>query len=211
MSENKPTNEPEPTPTPTPTEPTPEPEVISLPKSAFNERLLQAERKGQRAYGMTPEEVKAQADELEALKREAEERRKAEMTEQERLKLESEEAKKRAEEAEAKAKAAEHRATVVELCAKHGVRDIEYAMFRIGRLEPGASIDEFLTETLKDDGEKMKFGISSKPVVVQSQDSTRTPNAAPPAPTTNDESHKPVSEMTKEEFAAYKRAKHGVS
>lgn len=186
-----------------------EQETISLPKDAFQQRIEQAKRAGLKEAGIDPEQVKKDREELAKLKADAEERKKAEMTEKERLETEKAEAVAKAEEATKRAEAATHRAHVVEECAKHGVRDVDYALFRIAKREEGQSISEFLTEILKDDTEKTRFGVSA-PGTPPKATTTGTPETAPPKPKDGGTPDKPVEQMTKAEFAAYKRSKHGI-
>lgn len=185
-------------------------ENISLPKSAFDARIEQAKRAGLKEAGIDPDQVKKDREELAKLKAEAEERKKAEMTDRERLEAEKAEAEAKAKEAMERAERSDHRAHVVEVCAKHGIRDIDYAMFRIGKREEGQSIDDFLSETLKDETEKTRFGVAPAGAPAPAKTTTTgTPENAPPKPSDGGAPVKPVSQMTKQEFAEHKRKKHG--
>lgn len=188
----------------------PNEEQVTLSKSAFERRIEQAKRAGLRDAGIDPEQVKKDREQLAALQKKEEERAKAAMTEQERLKVEKEEADKRAKESEARATAAEQRAELVALCAKHGIRDVDYAMFRLSKRDEGVSADEFITEALKDDTERSRFGVAAEGTPPPPKKPTSGGKNEPPPKPGDKPPEKPVSQMSPQEFAEYKRRTHGL-
>lgn len=141
------------------------------------------------------------------------ERERAEMTEAERQKSVAEEQKQRADKAEAARDAAEAKAALVESCAAHGIKDTAYAAFRLKDVLP-VEREAKLREWCADPIERTRLGLdpvaAPAPTATTPATTSTTPptnqvgRVPPPAPPVED-----TSKMTREQFAEYKRRRHG--
>lgn len=191
-------------------------EVIQLTSAQLKERLDREFATRMRALGVDPEQAKKDAEEVARLRKEADDRKKAEMTELDRLKAEKAEVEAKMAAAERAAAAATEQAAITRLCAEHGVKDVTYAEFRL-RSIPEAERAGKLGEWLEDPLEQARFGTSTPtpPAAQPAQTTTTTPSTGAPAPASSatpgaaTAPSKPVDEMTTDEYAAYRRSKHG--
>lgn len=197
-------------------------------QAAFDERIDRAARAKMRELGLDPEQAKKDREELDRLKKEAEEREAAEMTELDKAKKAAEKAAAEKLEAENAAKRAREEAEIAKLAAKHRVPDLEYLGFRLSKLDATVDRDEWLTKQLEDSAERVRFGVEKpgekpgdggeggagggeKPKAT----TTTTPKGGKPDPQAGggkggqggDQPR--AMQMTKSEFEQYKRTKYG--
>lgn len=195
-----------------PSPPEPPAETITLTSEQLKERLERTKKQALAEAGFDPTEYERNRQELATLKKEAEDRKKAEMSAIERAELESKEAVSKMVAAEAEAKAAKDEARVTRICASLGIKDVGYAQYRIAHLEADTDIHEWLKEKLEDPTEQARFGIADVAPVQPKTTTTTDPTKGPPSPPTpgGGGPEKPVDEMTREEYQRYKRDKHGL-
>ena len=201
-------------------------EELKFTKDALGKRLERERQKAQsdllKSLGFETvgayQAWKRSADDLSAAKAE-EERQK--LSEIERYKADIADRDKRVAEAEAARKAAVAEAESAKVLAhlhqvfaSKGITGTEYALFRLetelNKLEDGKELDEnaFLDSLLKDPRERFALGVADagnrKPALI----TTTTPQGGPPPkpPTSGGQKH--ASQMTTEEWTAYKTEHH---
>lgn len=171
----------------------PSEEMVTLTTKQLNERMERAVRSFiKRELGAeSADEIKAARGKLADLERAEEERRKAAMTEQERLQAELAEARRAADQAAAAAEQARVDLHLTKLFARHGVRNPDYATWRImdrlNQLPDSEELDEeaFLKELLADQRERVALGVDAaepEPRRVEVPPTTTAPAGAAPKP-----------------------------
>ena len=163
-------------------------------------------------------QLKEQMAEAAKIREQQEEQRKAEMSEIERLREEKTLLEQRAQEQEARADEIAFDAHIAKLCISRGIKDAEYAKYRIMQRVESLGEDEeldeaaFLDELMANPQTKAALGIEEAPVPprqVDAKPSTTTSNGAKPgtpggppaAPSANPaDPPKSAMEMSKEEF-----------
>lgn len=130
---------------------------------AFTARVeREAQKALKRMLGADPDEAKKGLARLKELEKAEEDRKKAAMDDKQRLELEREEARKKADAAEARATAAEREAKLTGLCAERGIRDLDYARFRIDlatKKDADQDPAEVLDALLKEDRHRVALGV----------------------------------------------------
>jgi hypothetical protein len=212
----------DPTVSATPT-PEPEPETMSMPKTAFDERLEQAGRSAVtrflRSMGFgDAESLKAFKANAEEQAKSAEEAKRAEMSELEQAKTDLEAAQVAKAEAtttlesyKEEVLAAQTEARITRLGSERGVKDVEYLFFKVEQacdaLEDEETLDEvkFIDDLIKDEKEAYKLGITGEPPPPKKQAATTTQvqTGSDPQPDGGN-SQIDAMKMSKEEFAALK-------
>jgi ribosomal protein S13 len=200
----------------------PEEQEIKLTSKQLSERLARASKSQLKEIFGTDdvEAIKANAARLKALEEAEEVRAREAMSEKQRI--EADLAKERAERAKANEELAEMRlqSHVNGVCATLGIKNTKYARYlvehEVGELTEGKELDvsEFLKGRLEDPQSVAAFGIQvSAPIVGKPVSTSPEPGSPPPnpPPPSGGNPPKPVSEMTKAEFAAYTAAKHGAT
>ncbi len=173
------------------------PEEITLPKTRFDERLNRAKNSGradalkEAGFNSVEEAIQFRKD-FEAAQKAADEAKRAEMNEIERLKADIEQRdreKTALEEEKAQAELASMQSKIREeiltACAEHGITNTSYAMFLVESAVENLENDDdeldpstFLGEQIKDEKNKVAFGLSETPVEVPAQ--TTTTEEPPP-------------------------------
>ncbi len=193
--------------------PPPAGEVITMTPAILKERLERSNEAYLKSLGFeSPADIAAMKAKTEELAAAETERQRAEMTEVDRLKTERAEFEARATAAEAAQAQALTRAATTELCATMGVKDLEYARYRLGQLPEGADQAAEMKKWIEDPTERVRFGIDAGAAPAAAPASTTATNPATSAPApgaTKAPAASDVSKMSKAEFAAYKRNKHG--
>lgn len=149
--------------------PEPAEDTVTLTTKQLNDRMERAVRSFlKRELGAeSADEIKAARGKLADLERAEEERRKAAMSEQEKLQAELAEARKAAEAASAAAEQARVDLHLTKLFARHGVRNPDYATWRImdklNQLPDSEELDEeaYLRELLSDQRERIALGVEA--------------------------------------------------
>jgi hypothetical protein len=166
--------------------------------------------------GLDPDQAKRDREELAEMKAAEEERKKAAMTELDRLKAEKAEAELKIAAAERAAALSAETAAITALCAQSGVRDVDYARYRLKDI-PEAERATKLAEWLTDDTERARFNVGSHGPPAPAQTTTTTPASGapapahgPPTPMAGQGGVKSVDDMTRDEYQAYKQSKHGL-
>ncbi|MEE9533813.1 MAG: hypothetical protein V3W06_05305 [Acidimicrobiia bacterium] len=197
---------------------------IHMTNDQLNERVSRGRAAMLKKHGFGSEaELKAQQDELKALREAEVTRKQAEMTELEKTQTELATLKSQ-QEAQAEAFAQQQfESTVNGHCAKLGIANTEYAQFDVeqaaGKLSEGEELDveAHLKKRLENPQHKAAFGIV-EPAPQQVEQGAQTtpalpnqllpaqpPAGGPPA------AQKNVMDMDPQEFAAYQASVHGVS
>lgn len=196
----------------------PEDEIISLPKSAFTDRVRrEANAEIRRQYGVeNVTEVKARLDRLKELEAKEEETRKATLTEQQRLQEELGKAQAATATAQAAAEQAALDAHINRLCTEKKIANVDYATFKIAqeleKLGEDGELDEvaFLDGLLKDPTHRAALGMAEPRKVEVPGDTTGGGSGAPKAPGAgNALPIKSVSDMSADEFRQHRQAKYG--
>lgn len=188
-------SEKEATPAPVAAPPAAEPaeDTVTLTTKQLNERMDRAVRSFlKRELGAeSADEIKAARGKLADLERAEEERRKAAMSEQEKLQAELAEARKAAEAASAAAEQARVDLHLTKLFARHGVRNPDYATWRImdklNQLPDSEELDEeaYLRELIADQRERVALGVDApapEPRKVEVPPTTTSSTAGAPKP-----------------------------
>lgn len=192
---------------------------------AFNERVARAARSHlQTELGMPLDEVKAGLASLAASQKAEAERQQAELSELEKERTAREAAETAQCEAEEIRDQAVLDAHILGLCNERGVRDWQYAKYRIltkaGELPEGEDLDEaaYLDKLLTDGQARIAMGVDQVPTAPQpvaAPASTTPAPGAPPgspggpppqAPPNAQPAAKTAFELTPEEWAAKRRA-----
>lgn len=168
-----------------------------------------------------PSEVKAKLDKLAQYEQEAEKARQASLSEQQKLNEQLAAEKAAREAAEQRAAAAEFDAHTSKLYAELGIKNADYATFKLGQElakydgKPEAeklNEKEFLTKLLADKTERAALGFSDAPIPTVDNPPTTSPgNGNPPAPKPAGApgGKKTAFDMTPAEWSAYKQ-QHGL-
>lgn len=168
-------------------------DTVTLTTKQLNERMERAVRSFlKRELGAeSADEIKAARGKLADLERAEEERRKAAMSEQEKLQAELAEARKAAEAASAAAEQARVDLHLTKLFARHGVRNPDYATWRImdklNQLPDSEELDEeaYLRELIADQRERVALGVDApepEPRKVEVPPTTTASTAGAPKP-----------------------------
>lgn len=187
----------------------------------LNDRIARAARARLREMGVDPEQARRDREELEALKKADEERRAAEMSEVERAKQEAQTALEAKAAAEAVAEKARRDADIARMAARHRVPDMDYLAFRLQSLPEGSDEEEWLGQLLKDEKERVRFGVQTEPPepaqsksaapAVRATTSTTQATRSEPQPHASNEPDEMANamEMTPEEYRRYRSKKLG--
>lgn len=183
-----------PAPTPAPGAPAPEPPddgaQLHLTTSQLNQRLDRAGRKALRdAFGT---DDPAEIEKIKNLRDQEEQRRREAMTREQQLQTDLEAANQRATTAEEERDAIQFEAHVSGICARLGVRNVDYAMHMIGRaaddVAEGEQLDaeDYLRTQLENAQQAAALGVEQPPVQTPTPATTSPtpgrPPAAPPGP-----------------------------
>lgn len=199
-----------------------EPFAVFPTKDAFDERVKRAARSmikselGLEDVG----QIKTLIAEREQLRKAEEERKAAEMTEVEKLKAENDKARARLTEIENEAKAARTDAEITRLCAERGIRDIEYAKFKLRASRAGDDKDledtAYLDKLLQLPKERIALGVDKVPadgedqtVITRPAGTTPVSNplASPkPPPAGGGGQQKSAYDMKPDEWQQWRRA-----
>ena len=184
-----------PTPPGEPTPPAPSPGAPAKPfavfhdAESFNERLnREARAQIKETYGMSEAELKKKLERAKELEAAEAERLKAQQTKEEQLESarQAEEAKR--VKAETEAQEARREATVTRVCARLGIKNLDYAGFEAGKRPAAteAELEAYFKEQLQDTTRKSAYGIEVAPpqeVPVPGHTAPATPpNGNPPPP-----------------------------
>jgi len=201
-------------------------EELKFTKDALGKRLERERQKAQsdllKILGFETvdayQQWKKSADDLSAAKAEEE---RLKLSEIERYKADIADRDKRVAEAEAARKAAVAEAESARVSAhlhrvfaSKGITGTEYALFRLeielNKLEDGKELDEnaFLDGLIKDPRERFALGVADTENGKSAPITTTTPQGGPPPrpPTSGGQKH--TSQMTAEEWTAYKTEHH---
>lgn len=166
-------------------------EKLYFSKDAFNERLQRAQKTAQekflKEHGFnSADEFVAWKETNEKLNAEIEERKRSEMTELEKYKadLEAIQQEKTTLEQQAKQTELEREAAVIKahltkLCLDKGIKNTDYAFYKIENalndLDENDELDEvaFLDKLMENEDEKKALGFSSAPIIKQANTSTK--------------------------------------
>ena len=202
-----------PAPTPAPTPKPAEPYAVFPTSESFNERVeREARAQLKKKYGLSEKELDERLERAKKLEEAEQERIKAQQTNEERLKGEKEEAERLAAAAKAEAEEAKRQAAVTGICAKLGIKNVDYAMYEAERSKKTpAELEVHFTDLLKDESKKSAFGIATLPpevVPTPANTSPQTPPGGqpPPAPPPAGGGQTPpldAMSMTKEQFSAH--------
>ncbi len=202
-------------------------EELKFSRTALNERLEQAKRSERKAFLIsngfkTEEEFAAFKTAAEQSSKAAQEAERAKLDELGRLKADLDAANKAVlaekaarEASDAAAEAARTEAHLHSVFASKGIVATDYAFFKIEQalnaLPDGQDLDEgaFLDGLLKDPREAFALGIAGAATPAVKPATTTAPATGPAPKTPVAAGDKHASQMTPEEFAAWKRA-HGV-
>jgi len=139
---------------------------------AFNDRVGRAVRAQiQKQYGMSPDELSGLIETSNQQKQAEEERRQAEMTEVDRAKTAAAEAEQRARAAEEARDVAELNAHLSTIFSQRGIKNFDYAKFkvlqRLEELGEGEELDEgqYIDELLRDPSTAYSFGVTQSVTV----------------------------------------------
>lgn len=214
---------------PTPAAPAPAPapapsaeETLTLTTSQLNERMERARRAlVKKELGVDDlDAAKAKLARLAELEKGEEDRKRAAMSEQERLQAELQSAKAEAAKAAADAERAKLDLHLTRLFAKHGIRNPDYATFRImsklNELPDTEELDEeaFVKELLASPSERVALGLdaaapaSAEPRKVEVPPTTTAPagSAPKPPPANPVQPPKTAMDMSPAEWAKHKAA-----
>jgi hypothetical protein len=200
--------------------PEPAEDTVTLTTKQLNERMERAVRSFlKRELGAeSADEIKAARGKLADLERAEEERRKAAMSEQEKLQAELAEARKAADAASAAAEQARVDLHLTRLFARHGVKNPDYATWRImdklNQLPESEELDEeaYLRELLSDQRERVALGVETPaeaaPRKVEVPPTTTAPagSAPKPPPANPVQPPKTAMDMSPAEWARHKSA-----
>lgn len=200
---------------------TPSEETMTLTTTQLNERMERARRAlVKKELGVEDlEAAKAKLARLAELEKGEEDRKKAAMSEQERLQAELQTAKNEAANATADAERARLDLHLTRLFARHGVRNTDYATYRImaklNELPETEDLDEdaFVKELLASPSERVALGLDApaappEPRKVEVPPTTTVPaGTAPKPPAANPvQPPKTAMDMTPAEWAKHKAA-----
>lgn len=197
-------NPPAPAPAPgVPPAPAPAPEgeeKITLTTTQLNERMERA-RRGllKKEFGVDdPEALQAKLKRLTDLEKTEEDRKKAQMSAEEKLQADLATERGKREAAEKAAEAAKVDAHLTRLFASNGIKNVDYATFKVmnklGSLPETEELDEnaYLAELLKDPRERIALGLDVTPAppadptkVTVPPTTTVAPGTAPTPPGAN--------------------------
>ena len=167
-------------------------EVIKLTPQQLSQRLERAVRSYVRKLGLeSPDELAQAIQRLREMEQQEEERRKAQMSEVERLQAELAELKRAQEQAAEEAERARVEAHLTRLFAEKGIRNHDYATWKlmqaVNELEDDDELDEekFLQQLMEDPKERIALGIEEPPVTTQAPEQHEQKAPVPvPATTT---------------------------
>lgn len=191
---------------------------------AFQERVGRAARAQiKELFGLDPEEAKARIARLDELEAEDKKRRDAELSELEKARLASEETAKKLAVLEAERDQLQFQAHITRLCATRGIRDVDYAQFRIMKQAEQATeeapLDEekYLDELLADPRHRVALGVEqpaangAPPPEPKPNPATTSPQGASPHQQPASDPAQPASgpksafELSQSEWEARKR------
>lgn len=166
---------PAPTPNPAPTAPPapPDPDEIRMTKDQLSERLARANKAHLKKLGFeSEEELAARVKELDDLKKQEDERKKAAMTEVERERAARAEAERLAQANAAAAAAAQEELAVHRLATANGVTQVDYLRFKIDAEERAMDPEArkahdrgaFVKKLLAEPRERIALGLDAPPV-----------------------------------------------
>ena len=169
---------------------TDEPFAIFHDKKAFEERMARHTRSQLNEIFGTGDkaELRKMWDNYQKLQKDDEERRRAEMTEIERHKADAEKAQADAAAAREEADQVRFESHVSAICAKKGIKNVDYAKFVVANaadaLPEGEQldVDEFLTQELAENSATRAAFQVEGPPVEQPTGTTTTPNPETPPP-----------------------------
>jgi len=170
-------------------------------------------------FGMDEGEVQRRLEALAEMEKAEDERRRAEQSEVDRLKEEVARYEATAAQAQEAADAAELRQHIYAHCAMHGVRDLDYAVYRV--IEKAESLDEH--EDDLDVGEFLQAEIAARPSaygieapapgspMIASTSAYGAQDPRPPSPNgPTPEQPVDVMQMSPEEFNKYVAERHNL-
>lgn len=170
-------------PAPPPAPPEQRPIVFNT-QEAFNERVAQASRAHLRdKYGLSEKDLDARLKLAKDLEDAEAARLKASQTREQQLEAEKTEAESRAKAAEARATEAQRHSEVTTMCARHGFKNVDYAVFEATRsAKTGAELEAHFVEMAKDATKKAALGLDVPPAELVPVPVGTAPIGTPPAP-----------------------------
>jgi len=164
---------------PPPPEP-PKPFAVFPDQASFQSRLdREARALLKEKYGLNEKELDERLERAKRLEEAEAERLKAQQTTEQRLETEKQEALAAKAKAEAEAAEARRQAEVTGLCARMGLKNVDYAIYEATRAgKSGAELEAHFNEQLKDESKKSAFGLAVAPIT----EVPKGPNTAPIAP-----------------------------
>lgn len=195
-----------------PTPPAPEPKTHTLTDAQFQEVQARGADRFARQLGYKDaEDMKAAAERDKAAQADAEKKRQEQLTREQKLAEEKAAADAKAAQAETEAKSARRDANVTRVCARLGVRNVDYAAFMVqtrnkDAADDPAQLETWLAEQMKG-GEAAALGVvppTPVPTPVTTVPGTNPP--APPAPGGGDPAGgaKDAMQQSAQEWAATK-------
>lgn len=186
-----------------------EPHITFPTQEAFNERMAREARAIlKEKYGLSEKDLDAKLARAKELEEAEAARIKAQQTTEERLKAEKEEAEAKAKRAEAEAAEARRQAEVTGMCARHGFKNLDYAIFEATKSgKTGAELEAHFVEMAKDEGKKAALGLATPaPEIVPIPGNTGPGGGNPPPPPPPGGGPAPavdVMKLSAAEFAAH--------
>lgn len=193
----------------------PQPFAVFESSDAFNKRMEREARKILKDAGIEgdPAAVKAAMDELAKLKAAQEEERKKQMSEADRLREERATFENQAKASMSRAEEAELKAHLYQVFAEKGIKNFDYALYKVthklGTLGENEELDEraFLDELLANATESAALGVAAAAAAAPAKtgatttDPSKTTAVAPPAGGQGQPQTDPFT-MKKDEFNA---------
>jgi len=215
----EPTTDPTPTPAAPPADPPKEPDTITMPRAEFNRRSETARKQVFSDLGIeSADDVKSMRDRLTELEQAEAKRKQEAMSEIERAQAQAAENERRATEAEAKAEAAarraeeaERRANLERAMASRGIRDTEYAFYRLGSVTDEEEALKVIDGLLEDERESYKLGVTGEPPkpTPKPAATTQTPEPTPTPGKTEDGEYNAFNDPKFRENMAKRHGFHG--
>ena len=186
----------------------------------FNKRMEREAKRILKEQGIEdPAAVKAQLDEYAKLKAAQEEERKKQMSEADRLREERDKAAAERTSAMSRAEEAELRAHCYQVFASKGIKNFDYALWKLtqklSEIGDDGELDEaaWLDEQLKDPATAAAFGLATTPPPPPArQGVTNTEPGKPPPPPPpggGNGEEKTAMDMNKQDFQKHVQAKYG--
>ncbi len=204
-----------PAPPPPPSPPPAQPFAVFHTAEQFNERRdREARALIKEQYGMSEAELKKKLARAQELEEAEAQRAKERQTKEEQLEAARAEAEAKRAAAEAAATEARREADVTRICARLGIKNVDYATFEAGKLKEKttAELEAHFAEQLKDNARKAAYGldvVAPTPVPAPAPPTgpgpppVGTPPPPPPAPGGGEPPVVDAMKMTPQEFQTH--------